>query len=182
MSYHSPMSYALNPDLAHWAFELTRNIPLPDDAHMQAARAAYKDLPKAQLPPSVLMGDTLSADHFWMGERMTAWAEKWVPYWTADKGHFVTTAEEDTGFMQALEMLSTSGTVDLKRVLVLRTASNFCMQPPSTDAANFLHEEASGHFSAFRNAVEATWRIGSPVVRELAQHWDKYADATPAVR
>ena len=33
---------------------------------------------------------------------MTAWAERWVPYWTRGQGVFAMSAEEDTGVMQAL--------------------------------------------------------------------------------
>jgi hypothetical protein len=65
--------------------------------------------------PFVLKGDTLTADRFWMGARMTEWAEKWVPYWTKGEGRFTTSAEEDTGYLLALVFLAHAGRVDLAR-------------------------------------------------------------------
>src|ERR1051326_2415867 len=39
--YAAGQSYALNPALVHWAFELTRTTPLADNEKMQQRRAAY---------------------------------------------------------------------------------------------------------------------------------------------
>ena len=44
--------------LATWAYHLTRDLVLPDDDKLKAARAL--DLPSAQRPPFVLKGDTLN--------------------------------------------------------------------------------------------------------------------------
>ena len=52
------LSYELNDGLATWAYGLTRNLVLPDDEKLKAARASYSELPKAQRPPFVLKGDT----------------------------------------------------------------------------------------------------------------------------
>jgi purine nucleoside permease len=126
----------------------------------------------------VAIGDTLAAGTFWIGGRMNGWAEDWVSYWTKGDGRFATTAEEDAGFMQALTFLSQVHKVDLDRVLVLRTASNFDMPPPGQTAADMLAAEATpGNLSAFRQSVDAAYNVGSVVVRTLAAHWNVY-DAT----
>lgn len=172
--------YHLNEGLTTWAYGLTRDLVLPDDPKLQAARAGYPDFPNAQKPPFVLKGDTLTADRFWIGEKMTDWARKWVPYWTSGQGRFATTAEEDTGYMQALSMLAHAGKVDLARALDLRTGSDFCMPPKGTSAADFLKTEAKGDYAAYAEAIASAYQVGSPVVRELAQHWPLYGQTVPA--
>jgi purine nucleoside permease len=176
------LAYDLNGGLAAWAYGLTRNIVLPDDDKLKAARAGYPDFPYAQRPPFVLKGDTLTADRFWIGARMTDWAEKWVLYWTKGEGRFTTSAEEDSAYLQALTFLSNAGKVDLARVLDLRTGSDYSMPPAGTSAADFLKSEATGNYAAYAEAIENAYRIGSPVVGELARHWPLYRQTVPVAK
>jgi purine nucleoside permease len=176
------LAYELNDGLVSWAYELTRGLVLPDDDKLKAARAGYPDLPNAQRPPFVLRGDTLTADRFWIGARMNDWAEKWVPHWTRDKGHFTTSAEEDAAFLQALTFLAHAGRADRARALDLRTGSDFSMPPKGTSSADFLRSEATGNYAAYGEAIENAYRVGSPVVRELAQHWEVYRQKVPAAK
>ncbi|MBB2200026.1 purine nucleoside permease [Gluconacetobacter tumulisoli] len=185
-SLSGDMAYTLNPGLVRWAYALTRSLPLEDTTALKAIRARYTGYGPAQQPPSVLLGDTLSGETFWVGGRMNAWAERWVAYWTKGEGTFATTAEEDVGFMQALSLQAQAGRVDLDRVLLLRTASNFDMPPPGETAAELLKSEASeGGYSGYLPSVAAAYQVGSVVVRELSRNWDRYAahvpEAGPAV-
>jgi len=182
VSDNGTLAYDLNDGLATWAYGLTRNISLPDDDKLKAARAGYPDMPYAQRPPFVLKGDTLTADRFWIGARMTDWAEKWVPYWTKGEGRFVTSAEEDSAFLQALTFLSHAGRADFARALDLRTGSDFSMPPKGTSPADLLKSEATGNYAAYAEAIENAYLIGSPVVRELANHWALYRQTVPAAK
>jgi purine nucleoside permease len=174
-------AYRLDSGLADWAYGLTSGMVLPDNDRLKANRAKYVDYPEALKPPSVMMGDTLTADRFWIGGLMTKWAEKWVPYWTEDKGVFVTSAEEDVGYLQALTYLAKIHKVDFSRAMDLRTASDFTFPPPGETPAAFLASEASGSgYGAYMESVEAAYLVGSKVVGEIATHWDKYADHVPA--
>jgi purine nucleoside permease len=176
------LAYDLDDGLATWAFGLTREIVLPDDNKLKAARAGYSDLPNAQRPPFVLKGDTLTADRFWIGTKMNDWAEKWVSYWTKGKGRFTTSAEEDAAFLQALTFLAHAGRVDLARALDLRTGSDFTMPPKNTPPADLLKSEATGNYAAYGEAIENAYRVGSPVVRELVERWEMYREKVPAAR
>ena len=172
--------FTLNAALTQWAYALTGGLKLPDDAKLQAARAGYADAPAARRAPVVLLGDTLTADRFWIGASMTRWAEQWVSYWTQGQGRLATTAEEDVGYLQALSMLAQAGKVDTARALDLRTASDFSRPPRGGSAAALLKSEATGNYAGYAEAIEAAYLVGSPVVRELAGHWDRYAATAPA--
>jgi purine nucleoside permease len=92
----------------------------------------------------------------------------------------VTTAMEDTGTLQSLTWLAKAGKVDVNRVLVLRTASNFDMQWPGGDAAESLSgEKLESGYSAYIPALEAAHKVGSKVVHELVSGWAKYENEIP---
>ena len=127
-------------------------MPLLDNDKIKQSRARYTDHPNAQKPPFVLRGDTLSSGTFWHGKLLDQWANDWVRYWTNNQGNFVTTAMEDSGTLQSLTNLAHAGKVDLSRVMVLRTASNYDQPPPGRTAAENLAEENSGLYSAYIRA------------------------------
>jgi purine nucleoside permease len=127
----------------------------------------------------VLKGDTLSASTFWHGKLLNEWAIDWVNYHTDGKGSYVTTAMEDTGTLQSLTFLSKAGRVDLNRVMVLRTASDYDQQPPGLTAAESLAATKIGKYVAYIPALEAAYRVGSAAVDEIVKGWAGYRDAVP---
>jgi purine nucleoside permease len=170
--------YHLNPALVDWAYRLTKDVKLDDSETLRARRERYEQ-PNARRPPFVLKGDTISSMTFWHGKLMSDWANEWVKYHTRGQGNYVTTAMEDTGTLQALTFLSRAGRVDLNRVLVLRTASNYDQQRPGITAAESLAETKIAQYGAYRPALEAAWRVGRVVVEEIAGNWAKYRDRRP---
>lgn len=176
-----PVAYHLNPALTEWAFQLTKEVPLLDGDKLRQSRARYVEHPNARRPPFVLKGDTLSASTFWHGALLDRWANDWTRYWTQGRGNYVTTAMEDSGTLQALGNLAHAGKVDVARVMVLRTVSNYDCPPPGRTAAENLAEENSGVYSAYIPSLENAYRVGSRVVHELTSHWDRYEHQSPAV-
>ena len=172
----SSESYRLNAKLVDWAFHLTENVALPDDEKMSAERALYESA-NARRPPFVLKGDTLSASTFWHGKLLSDWANDWVRYHTDGKGNYVTTAMEDTGTMQSLTFLARAGRVNINRVLVLRTASDFDQPAPGRTAAESLAQNKIGQYTGYYPALEAAWRVGHVVVAKLVGEWNQYRDA-----
>ena len=171
--------YPLNKDLAHWAFNLTKDTVLPEDDRMRANRSRYIGFPNARRSPFVLLGDNLAGSTFWHGQRMNEWANRWVKLWTGGAGNYVTTAMEESGTLQALTWLGRDGKVDPSRVMVLRTASNFDMPPPGMDAATSLAEENGGSYSAFMPSLESAHRVGSQVVHALVKDWSQFENHPP---
>jgi purine nucleoside permease len=182
--YEQPMHsdgevYTLNPDLVLWAFRLTRDVPLADNERMRTFRARFTNFPNATKPPFITHGDTMSAGTFWHGARMNDWANAWTSYFTAGQGNFMVSAMEDSGTMQALTFLNQAGRADLQRVLVLRTVSNYVVEPPGMTAADSLKSLAGGGYPAFLPSLEAAYAVGDKVVRDLVDHWPARESTIP---
>ena len=172
--------YRLNAGLVDWAYRLSKDTPLMDTEGMAKRRALYTGFPNAQKPPVVMKGDNLAAMTYWHGKILNQWANDWVKYYSDGKGEYVTTAMEDTGTLQSLTWLAKAGKVDIDRVLVLRTASNFDMQWPGGDAAESLSgEKLEKGYSAYIPALDAAHKVGSKVVHELVRGWAKYETEIP---
>src|SRR5713101_8380796 len=171
--------YALNPELVGWALHLTQNVPLSDSETLRNFRARFNGFPNALKPPFVTRGDTLSASTFWHGSKMEDWANAWTRYFTGGKGNYMIAGMEDSGTLQALTFLNQAGRVDLQRVLVLRTVSNYDREPPGTTAADSLKEMVSGNYSAYMPALEAAQSVGDKVVRDIVEHWTDRRSAIP---
>jgi purine nucleoside permease len=173
--------YALNRSLVDWAYDLTRATPLEDTPQLKAARSQF-DGAAADRPPFVTLGDELSASTFWHGKLLDAWAERWVPYFTDGKGVFATTAMEDSGILQSLEFLSNAGRVDWRRVMVLRTVSNYDEQPRGMGAAESLAMQRVGKYAAYRPSLKAAYKVGHVVVNELLTRWPQYENSVPVAK
>ncbi len=173
--------YRLNPELAEWAYRLTRDVELPDDPSVEAERVLYTEHPRARDKPRVMKGDHIAALTFWHGALLNDWANRLVSYWTDGEGNMVTSAMEDTGTYLSLMWLDRVGRADKERMMVLRTGSNFTMQPPSRTAAENLLKKTKGYrYAGLEIAVEAGYRVGSVVVDEIVGNWERYAEAPPS--
>lgn len=172
--------YELNRKLSNWAFELTKNIRLPDYPSMQKLRAKYTSFPNAQKPPFVLMGDQLAASTFWHGDLLNNWANQWVYYWTGGEGNFVSSGMEDTGSYQAMIYLDTINKVDKSRFMVVRTASNYSMPPKGlTPLENLTLESGENGYAGMQGALESAYLVGSAVVNNIVENWEQYQQSLP---
>lgn len=177
--------YHLNPQLTEWAYQLTKDVQLEDSQDLADFRANYANYPNAIKPPFVLKGDNLDASTFWHGKLLNDWANDWVKMWTDGRGNFVTSAMEGSGVMQSLTYLANAKKVDLNRVMVLRTASNYTMQYEGISAAESLNRETAGGddtaYSGLLPSGEAAYRVGSTVIDKLLQNWNRYKNQTPCL-
>jgi len=174
--------YALNAGLVGWAFQLTHDVVLADSDALRNSRARFVGFPNAIRPPFVTRGDTMSASTFWHGSKMDEWANAWTKYYTGGVGNYMVAAMEDSGTLQALTFLSRAGRVDLQRVLVLRTVSNYDREPLGTQPAESLKGMVFGNYSAYLPALEAAEIVGDRVVRDIVEHWTERVGAIPKVR
>ncbi len=121
----------------------------------------------------------MSSSTFWHGAKFNEWANAWTRYYTGGKGNYMIAAMEDTGTLQSLTLLANAGKVDLQRVMVLRTVSNFDRQPPGVSAVDDLTNLVSGNYSAYLPALEAAQIVGDKVVRYLVDHWRECSAVIP---
>ena len=171
--------YAINANLVTWAVHLTEQVKLADSENLRKSRARFPGFPNALRPPFVTQGATLSAGTFWHGSKLDEWANAWVRYYTGGKGNYMVAAMEDSGTLQALTFLSQAGRVDLQRVMVLRTVSNYDREPPGTSAADSLQEMVSGNYSAYLPSLEAAQIVADKVVRDIVEHWAERETTIP---
>lgn len=169
-----------NEGLRDWAFELTRDLTLPDYEGLAEVRELYTEHPNARRPPFVLTGGHIAALTFWHGAMMNDWANDWVRFWTDGATDFATSAMEETGTYQALDYLHAIGRVDRDRLLVLRAGSNYTMPPPGVTAAENLLRENEG-YAGMTAALETLYTLGSVVIDELIGDWPRYRDEIPGV-
>lgn len=170
--------FHLNTGLVDWAYGLTRTVKLPDTPEIRDRRQSFAG-DTAKRPPFVLRGDNLSASTFWHGRLLNQWARDWVKYQTGGKGTYAICGMEDTGTLQSLTWLSRAGKVDVNRVLVLRTASNYDQQREGITAAESLAETKITKYSAFLPSLDSAFRVGDVVVRSLVSNWTQVRDTLP---
>jgi purine nucleoside permease len=173
-------AYTLNPQLVGWALQLTKDVPLVDSDAIRSSRARFAGFPNAMRPPFVTRGDMLSGSTFWHGTLLDQRANDWVKYFTGGTGNYMIAGMEDTGTLQALTFLNQSGRVDINRVLVLRTVSNFDRQAPGVSAADSLKQLVGGNYSALNESLESAERVGDKVVRDIVANWPAREAAIPA--
>jgi len=174
--------FTLDSGLVEWAHALTQDTELPDSEGLRSLRSRYNGIPAATRAPFVLIGDAMASSTFWHGSRMNTWANEWMRYYTDGKANYVMTAMEDTGTLRALELLGQAGRCDRRRALVLRTASNYDSPWPGASAVESLNSETPGTFSGLIPSLEAAYRVGSRVVRELVAGWERYEATVPGSR
>jgi purine nucleoside permease len=180
-SSNGTSEFILNSGLADWAFTLSSTrVKLADDSNLQQLRQKYVGFPKAQEPPFIFQGDVLSAGTFWIGDLMNTWAENWVNYWSDGKATFAMSAEEESGFLEALTFLSQAKMADFNRAMVLRAASDYTAPAPGQTAAQVLAaDEDTTAPSAIPESMSSAFVVGSAVVNELVNNWSIYRDHIP---
>lgn len=172
----SGMAWRLDPGLTQWAFQLTRDTPLPDGPKLAAERVGFRSEAAAQAKPHVFVGASLATVRFWHGKRRTAWAREWVRLQTDGGGVFAMSDGEDQAVLDTLHLFAKDGRVDPRRVLVLRTASNYTW--PAEGKPMRIAFADGGSEGAF----EAAYRVGSPVVRALVAGWSTYETTLPQAK
>ncbi len=170
--------FQINPTLRDWAYELTKDIKLADEENIKETRELYTKHPNAQTPPTIMKGGHLAGMTFWHGEILNDWANNWVSFWSDGNSNFVTSAMEETGTFQAITYLDEIGRVDEDRFMVLRAGSNYTMPPPNVTAAENLLAENEG-YAGLIASVETLYSVGSVVIDEITQNWEKYEESIP---
>lgn len=170
------IDFPLNEGLAKWAYALTKDHPVKDSPGIAEFRKQFAGYPNAVKPPFVTMGESLASSTYWHGEKMNSWANDWVKLQAGPGSNFMMTNMEDSGTLTALRRLSRKGLVDLQRVMVLRTASNYTMPPKGKTAA---WSTTAPYPENGMPAIEAAYQVGNRVAQELLKNWATYSAKPP---
>ena len=170
------IAFELNESLVDWAWVTTKDIDLGDSSGISEYRKLFEGYPNAQKPPFVTIGDTLSASTYWHGRNLNVWANDWMKKYTGGDAEFMTSNMEDSGTLTALRRLDQDGRVDIDRVLVLRTVSNYTMPPPGKTAD---WSRTVPYPDESRPALEAAFVVGNAVVQALLDGWEDFEHAPP---
>ncbi|WP_371874418.1 purine-nucleoside phosphorylase [Duganella rivi] len=165
LHYGSEM-YKLNEDLVNRALALSRNVELADSEQAHSYRARYAAAPANQ-PPQVTQCDVMTGNTWYHGELLGQRARDWFQLLTAGQGKYCIVAQEDNATYTALKRGADAGLLDLQRVAVLRTASNFDRPPAGMTAFESVNALSGGYPSALQNLYLA----GNPLVQDIVQRW-----------
>ncbi len=157
---------------------LTQNAPLQDSDAARAYRARYPRAPANQ-PPRVTQCDTLGGDTWWHGHKLGEHARTWIKLLTDGQGSYCTTQQEDNATYNALERAAAAGKVDLKRLAVLRTGSNFDRPYPGQTAHASLIASTTGATGGFVPATQNLPAVAGIVVRDIVAHWAQWREGVP---
>lgn len=174
LHYGSEM-YQLNPELLQRALSLSQGVTLADSPQAQSYRARYAVAPANQ-PPQVTQCDTMTGNTWYHGELLGQRARDWFKQLTAGQGKYCMVAQEDNATYTALKRGAEAGLLDLQRVAVLRTASNFDRQPPGMTALESARADSGG----YPPALENLYRAGNPLVEDIVRNWPRQATAAQA--
>jgi purine nucleoside permease len=169
--------YRLDEDLLQRALSLSRAAPLEDSDDARAYRRHYHSAP-ADRPPAVVQCDTLSSDTWWAGRRLGEQARRWTRLLTRGEGVYCTSQQEDNATLEALTRGAASGLVDLKRVAVLRSGSDFDRPYGKQTVLDSLRTQLALP-QAFHIAAVNLEHAGMPLVQAIAQHWDDWKAGVP---
>src|SRR5262249_60322102 len=95
-----------------------------DSAQAQAARSKFSYGP-ANLPPRVLLCDTVSDDTWFSGTLLAQRAQEWTRIVTDGRGVFCTAQQEDNATYEARRPGASARPLEINRIPALRAGSNF---------------------------------------------------------
>jgi purine nucleoside permease len=170
--------FRLDETLLQKALALSQGVVLEDSPTLAAYRQHYTQ-PAARRPPSVLQCDTLTSDTWWAGRRLGERARHWTQLVTKGAGTYCTSQQEDNATFEAMIRASESDLIDLQRVAVMRSGSDFDRPYPGQSVLSSLQTQGDLP-GAMHAATENLLRAGMPLVDAIQNHWDEWQAGVPA--
>jgi purine nucleoside permease len=176
LAYRSEV-FRLDEALLQRAYTLSKKAALEDAEDVRVYRQHYPSAPANQ-PPAVTICDTASSDTWWVGRRLGDHARHFTKLLTQGAGAYCTTQQEDNASLTVLTRASKSGLLDLRRVAILRSGSDFDRPYPQQGVLDGLRAQLQIQNTvriATRNLVLA----GMPLVNDIVHHWDQWKNGVP---
>lgn len=163
--------YVMNPALLAVAMASSKGVELADSDEAIAYRANYTQ-EAAKAAPAVTACTTISADSYWHGAEIATELAAHAKTLTEGKADYCTSQMEDNATLTALRRGAEAGRLDLNRVAVLRTASNFDRPYDGQSAIDSLGATSGG----FGPATENAYRLGNAFAQQVIANWADYQD------
>jgi purine nucleoside permease len=167
--------YHLNDQLVDRALALTKGVELADSPEAEAYRETYM-VEAARSAPVTRICDTASMDTYWHGSMIAEGMEEWAKAVTDGAANYCTTQMEDNATLTALRRGAHAGLLDIDRVAVLRTASNFDREAPGQTPIASLTATSGGFGPATTNA----YRVGGAFADTIIANWSTWSEGVPA--
>jgi purine nucleoside permease len=167
--------FELDPTLVNKAYALSKDAGLADDDAAAAYRANWNIAPANQ-PPAVVQCDTAAGDTWWHGALLEKRAQDWTKLLTDGGGTYCTTQQEDNATYEALTRGASAGLLDVKRVVVLRTASNFDRPYPGQTPYDSLVTAISGGYVP---STANLYNASGPLIADIVTNWSAWKDGVP---
>ncbi|KAM0188334.1 hypothetical protein ACHAPA_009432 [Fusarium lateritium] len=164
--------FELNAQLRDTAYRLASKAELADANEPKQYRALYgrmgESYKSASQPPSVVKCDTATSDVYYSGSRLSESFENTTRVWTNGTGVYCMTAQEDNAVLEVLVRAAIEKLCDFKRVMVLRTGSNFDRGPLGRSDLEHLTAQQNG----FNIAIANIFNAGIEIVKGIIRDWD----------
>jgi purine nucleoside permease len=168
--------FQLDEALLQKALALSADLELDDSAEAIAFRANYPDGP-ANEPPKVIQCDTMAGDTWYAGTALAERAEDWTTLLTDGEGVYCTTQQEDNASYEVLKRATAAGKLDVERLAVLRSGSDFDRPYPGQTSSDGLVNY--GEQGGFVPALSNLYKAGLPLVSEIVEHWSSWREGVP---
>jgi len=168
--------FQLDESFLQAALALSKNAKLDDSSQAVATRAHYTSAPANQ-PPQVTQCDVASADTWIAGTALEQRARDWTKLMTKGAGTFCMSAQEDNATLEVLTRGAAAGAVDMHRVALLRSASDFAAPyPGQSDSACLLGSLNSGGLGISTSNLA---HAAQPVIQVIVSRWSQWASGVP---
>jgi purine nucleoside permease len=172
--------FRVDEPLLQKALQLSRGAALDDSEDVKAYRKLYPRAP-ANTPPEVTQCDTAAGDTWWSGRRLGEHATSWTRLLTDGHGVYCTTQQEDNATLVALTRGAESGLIDIRRVAVLRSGSDFDRPYPGQSVLDSMLKQRSID-GAIRISTTNLVHAGMPLVQDIVANWATWQVGVPASR
>ncbi|WP_321339436.1 purine nucleoside permease [Breoghania sp.] len=175
VSHYGSEVYHLNEALVEAAFEASKGVELADSDGASAYRANYAE-EAAKGKPAVGICDTVSGDQWWHGVALSEAMNDWAALLTDGAADYCTTQQEDNATLTALSRGAKLGKLDMDRVAILRSASNFDRPYPGQAPQDSLNANSGG----FMPAINNVYRVGKAFADTVLDNWADWENGVPA--